>query len=138
MPLLIDVARKNKNPAVRKQAMFWLGQSKDPRAIEFFAEILEIGSGSLSLSAPTPSVHPGLVCSMTDRRRAAGSPSPTSLSVHVEHQVQLDVGHQPRGLRQLVVELSGPPAGVAGDDTRARLGRRLEHARAAAAGEVER
>lgn len=41
VPLMIDVARKNKNPAVRKQAMFWLGQSKDPRAIEFFAEILK-------------------------------------------------------------------------------------------------
>jgi HEAT repeat protein len=41
VPLLIDVARKNKNPAVRRQAIFWLGQSKDPRAIEFFAEILK-------------------------------------------------------------------------------------------------
>ncbi len=41
VPLMIDVARKNKNPAVRKQAMFWLGQSKDPRAIEFFAELLK-------------------------------------------------------------------------------------------------
>ena len=41
VPLMIDVARKNKTPAVRKQAMFWLGQSKDPRAIEFFAEILK-------------------------------------------------------------------------------------------------
>lgn len=41
VPLMIDVARKNKNPAVRKQAMFWLGQSRDPRAIEFFAEILK-------------------------------------------------------------------------------------------------
>ena len=40
VPLLINVARTNTNPAVRKQAMFWLGQSKDPRAIEFFAEIL--------------------------------------------------------------------------------------------------
>jgi hypothetical protein len=25
---------------VRKQAMFWLGQSKDPRALKFFEEIL--------------------------------------------------------------------------------------------------
>jgi hypothetical protein len=41
VPLLIDVARRNANAAVRKQAMFWLGQSKDPRAIEFFAEILK-------------------------------------------------------------------------------------------------
>ena len=41
VPLLIDIARKNTNPVVRKQAIFWLGQSKDPRAIEFFAEILK-------------------------------------------------------------------------------------------------
>ena len=41
VPLLIKVARTNTNPAVRKQAMFWLGQSKDPRAVEFFAEMLK-------------------------------------------------------------------------------------------------
>ena len=41
VPLLIDVAKKNRNAAVRKQAMFWLGQSRDPRATEFFAEILK-------------------------------------------------------------------------------------------------
>ena len=40
VPLLIQVARTNKNPEVRKQAMFWLGQSKDPRAIAFFQEVL--------------------------------------------------------------------------------------------------
>lgn len=40
VPLLINVAKTNKNPAVRKQAMFWLGQSKDPRALDFFSEIL--------------------------------------------------------------------------------------------------
>jgi HEAT repeat protein len=40
VPLLIKVARTNANPAVRKQAMFWLGQSRDPRAVDFFAEIL--------------------------------------------------------------------------------------------------
>ena len=37
---LIEVARTNRNPEVRKQAMFWLGQSKDPRAVEFFEQIL--------------------------------------------------------------------------------------------------
>ena len=41
MPLLINVARTNANPAVRKQAMFWLGQSKDPRALEFFDSVLK-------------------------------------------------------------------------------------------------
>jgi HEAT repeat protein len=40
VPKLIDVARNHKNPEVRKQAMFWLGQSKDPRAVQFFEEIL--------------------------------------------------------------------------------------------------
>jgi hypothetical protein len=40
VPLLINVARTHTNPAVRKQAMFWLGQSKDPRAMKFFEEIL--------------------------------------------------------------------------------------------------
>jgi HEAT repeat protein len=40
VPKLIDVARNNKNAAVRKQAMFWLGQSNDPRALKFFEEIL--------------------------------------------------------------------------------------------------
>jgi hypothetical protein len=41
VPLLIQVARTNHNPAVRKQAMFWLGQSKDPRALAFFEEVLK-------------------------------------------------------------------------------------------------
>jgi HEAT repeat protein len=41
VPLLINVARTNQNPAVRKQAMFWLGQSKDPRAIDFFTQVLK-------------------------------------------------------------------------------------------------
>jgi hypothetical protein len=41
IPKLIEVARSNKNAAVRKQAMFWLGQSKDPRALGFFEEILK-------------------------------------------------------------------------------------------------
>ena len=40
VPLLINVARTNRNPVVRKQAMFWLGQSKDPRALQFFEQIL--------------------------------------------------------------------------------------------------
>jgi len=40
VPLLIQVARTNHNPAVRKQAMFWLGQSHDPRALAFFEQVL--------------------------------------------------------------------------------------------------
>jgi HEAT repeat protein len=41
VPLLITVARTHSNPAVRKQAFFWLGQSKDPRALDFFASVLK-------------------------------------------------------------------------------------------------
>jgi hypothetical protein len=41
VPLLIQVARTNQNAAVRKQAMFWLGQSKDPQALAYFEEILK-------------------------------------------------------------------------------------------------
>ena len=40
VPKLIDVARNNKNAVVRRQAMFWLGQSNDPRALKFFEEVL--------------------------------------------------------------------------------------------------
>jgi hypothetical protein len=41
VPLLIQVVRTNKNPEVRKQAMFWLGQSKDDRALSFIEEVLK-------------------------------------------------------------------------------------------------
>jgi HEAT repeat protein len=40
VPKLIEVAQNNHNPAVRKQAMFWLGQSNDPRALAFFEKVL--------------------------------------------------------------------------------------------------
>jgi HEAT repeat protein len=40
VPKLMEVARTNRNPEVRKQAMFWLGESKDPRAVKFFEDIL--------------------------------------------------------------------------------------------------
>jgi hypothetical protein len=40
VPDLIRVARENKSHEVRKQAMFWLGQSRDPRALAFFESIL--------------------------------------------------------------------------------------------------
>src|SRR5580693_45406 len=41
VPLLIQVVRTNRNPEVRKQAMFWLGQSKDDRALAFIEEVLK-------------------------------------------------------------------------------------------------
>jgi PBS lyase HEAT-like repeat-containing protein len=40
VPKLIEVAQNNRNPVVRKQAMFWLGQSNDPRALAFFEKVL--------------------------------------------------------------------------------------------------
>jgi HEAT repeat protein len=40
VPILIDVAKNNKNPEVRRQAMQTLGQSKDPRAVSFFETVL--------------------------------------------------------------------------------------------------
>src|SRR6202011_3976037 len=40
VPKLIQVAENNRNPEVRKQAMFWLGQSQDPRGLGFFEKVL--------------------------------------------------------------------------------------------------
>jgi hypothetical protein len=40
VPILIRVARTHRDPEVRRQAVFWLGQSNDPRAIALFEELL--------------------------------------------------------------------------------------------------
>jgi hypothetical protein len=40
IPALISVARTNKDPEIRKKALFWLGQSGDKRAIDLFEELL--------------------------------------------------------------------------------------------------
>jgi hypothetical protein len=40
IPDLLDVARSNPSPRVRGQALFWLGQSGDPRAIALFEAVL--------------------------------------------------------------------------------------------------
>jgi HEAT repeat protein len=40
VPLLIKIAKTHPKAAVRKQAIFWLGQTGDERALEFFKEIL--------------------------------------------------------------------------------------------------
>jgi len=40
---LIIIARTNREPEIRKNAMFWLGQSGSPRAIAFFEKILRAG-----------------------------------------------------------------------------------------------
>jgi hypothetical protein len=40
VPSLLEIARTHRDPKIRKTAMFWLGQSNDPRAIALFEEIL--------------------------------------------------------------------------------------------------
>ena len=40
VPALIRIARTIPDPELRRTAMFWLGQSNDPRAIDFFEEVL--------------------------------------------------------------------------------------------------
>ena len=40
VPKLIELARRHRDPEVRQQAMFWLGQSGDSRALRFFEEVL--------------------------------------------------------------------------------------------------
>jgi hypothetical protein len=40
VPKLIEVARNHRDAAIRRQAMFWLGQSRDPRALSFFEQVL--------------------------------------------------------------------------------------------------
>ena len=40
VPALIGVARTNKDPEIRKKALFWLSQSNDPRALDLFEELL--------------------------------------------------------------------------------------------------
>lgn len=40
VPTLIRIARTHQDPATRRQAMFWLGRSEDPRAVALFEELL--------------------------------------------------------------------------------------------------
>ena len=40
IPALLDVAKGSKDPKIRKQAIFWLGQSGDPRAVAYFESVL--------------------------------------------------------------------------------------------------
>ncbi len=40
VPALIRIARLSPDPELRKTALFWLGQTEDPRAIALFEEIL--------------------------------------------------------------------------------------------------
>jgi hypothetical protein len=40
IPVLIRVAQTDRDPDIRRKAMFWLGQSDDPRALALFENIL--------------------------------------------------------------------------------------------------
>ena len=40
VPILVRVARTHHDPRILKQAIFWLGQSGDPRAVALFEELL--------------------------------------------------------------------------------------------------
>ena len=40
VPQLIEIARSNRSWRVRSKALFWLGQSGDPRAIDLFEDVL--------------------------------------------------------------------------------------------------
>ena len=40
IPALVRIARTSKDPEVRRNAIFWLGQSEDPRALALFEELL--------------------------------------------------------------------------------------------------
>ncbi|HET8712815.1 MAG TPA: HEAT repeat domain-containing protein [Gemmatimonadales bacterium] len=40
VPALIRIARQNPDPELRRKAIFWLGQSEDPRALSLFEELL--------------------------------------------------------------------------------------------------
>lgn len=43
VPALIDIARTHRDPRIRKAALFWLGQTDDPRAMDVLEEVLRGG-----------------------------------------------------------------------------------------------
>jgi hypothetical protein len=45
VPALLRVARTNGDAEIRRKALFWLGQSGDPRALALFEELLEARRG---------------------------------------------------------------------------------------------
>ena len=40
VPALIDVAKSSSHPSARKAAIYWLGQTGDPRAVDVYADLL--------------------------------------------------------------------------------------------------
>ena len=59
---------------------------------------------------------------------AADRRFPHRIGRGIEDDVEIDVAHQPRRMGELVVELTGPPAGVARDHARPRRGPGLQDA----------
>jgi hypothetical protein len=45
VPALIEVAKSSDDPKLRKSAIFWLGQTEDPRALAYFEEVLTSSRG---------------------------------------------------------------------------------------------
>jgi hypothetical protein len=43
VPALLATARTDKDGKIRRRAIFWLGQSEDPRALAYFEEVLTMG-----------------------------------------------------------------------------------------------
>ena len=43
VPALLATARNDKDGKIRRSAIFWLGQSEDPRALAYFEEVLTMG-----------------------------------------------------------------------------------------------
>jgi HEAT repeat protein len=41
VPQLVHVADTNSNFAIRKEAIFWLGQTNDPRALAYIEQMLK-------------------------------------------------------------------------------------------------
>jgi hypothetical protein len=40
VPVLLRLAQNDRDPEIRRKAVFWLGQSDDPRALDFFEQVL--------------------------------------------------------------------------------------------------
>ena len=40
MDMLFDIAKNDKDPELRKKAIFWLGQSHDPRVQQFLLDLI--------------------------------------------------------------------------------------------------
>lgn len=40
VPALVDVAKTSRDPRLRRSAIFWLGQTEDPRALAYFEDVL--------------------------------------------------------------------------------------------------